>query len=966
MLMLQRAAENVNPSECNDPAVLLACSLGSDSCPAACQKKADDENNQESSINPYEGVVAGDLNIAVSTSNSTVSIPNDGVIKVAELNIKASENIQLQSLDVTRLGLSENSGIKVWIEKDWRRITSSSSFFGDSKANVTFNNGGYVVNGDEVLDLVISLDWTKVKAGSEIAFKLSNVVSSAKSSSVSPDTTGTYRTTQYTVTSLSTIGVNTWAVRSYNVSKDSSFSFWEFKLQNNSTASMEKDVLIRTITFKADGSIENLNNWKLLRDGKEVSSKVSIDGKTISFTVNDQLDSGKSATYKVTAEPTNIEKEGGDEYKLRIDKAQDIVAEEVGQNATAYRVGLKGERSTQDFSTIYMWTTKIAGGNITLARDEKFSSVVTADWGYSDATIAKGTIKVNQAIKFEDGAVLTVKTLSLTTASGNKLSDVIRKATLIINGKSYQASSIGTNNIVFEQEIYIDKGTHDVELQVSLQNVKPSGTLVNTPSFELNAISNTTFKTGKYVNSDETPFTTAQMAGTIRVSKVNIQAQKMSYKKNGPSADIEFVAGNTDERVVLEGQITNNSDKTLELNKFTLSGNNVSLNGEYACSTGTNITSQSACEALTWWTWARTSLTTSKKLWDFSVRFTEDGTTSSTIVLNSIGDNSVDSVTRTLEPGASIKFEVRMIPNADLVEGDAFRVAVTAEGKVDGNTTTTSPIYSANVKVKGSATAAIVASTSWKNLIVIPGASTEVASFNYNVKNDSVDLTDVVFSGLNLSGADIDDVVIDFDGNKPSITYVASDTALTLTFDNTLTLPVKNYKVKLFVTFNNHAVEKYNTAGTAQPVVISGVTLNATVNGATKSASWLGYSHYVAKAYPILSVKDKNTNSGSERLDVNVRKNKDDYTVELREVVSNLSGADWTVVAGSESSLTNNTGNIALDANTAVVIRDSHAKASINGIVFAVTDDDAHTIVYWAAGVGVKSTTMADFASLTL
>jgi hypothetical protein len=54
---------------------------------------------------------------------------------------------------------------------------------------------------------------------------------------------------------------------------------------------MEKDVLIRTITFKAEGSIENLNNWKLLRDGKEVSSKVSIDGKTISFTVNDQLDS---------------------------------------------------------------------------------------------------------------------------------------------------------------------------------------------------------------------------------------------------------------------------------------------------------------------------------------------------------------------------------------------------------------------------------------------------------------------------------------------------------------------------------------------------------------------------------------------------------------------------------------------------------------------------------------------------
>ena len=111
---------------------------------------------------------------------------------------------------------------------------------------------------------------------------------------------------------------------------------------------------------------------------------------------------------------------------------------------------------------------------------------------------------------------------------------------------------------------------------------------------------------------------------------------------------------------------------------------------------------------------------------------------------------SVDSVTTTIEPGKSIKFELRMIPNADLVSNDAFRVAVTAEGKVDGNTTTTSPIYSANVKVKGSATAAIVASTSGKNLIVLPGNKVEVAAFNYNVKNDSMDLDNVVFEGNGL------------------------------------------------------------------------------------------------------------------------------------------------------------------------------------------------------------------------
>jgi hypothetical protein len=70
---------------------------------------------------------------------------------------------------------------------------------------------------------------------------------------------------------------------------------------------MEKNVLIKSITFKVEGPIENLSNFRLLRDSKEVSSKYTIDGKSLTFAVNDQLDSGKAATYKVTAEPTNIE-----------------------------------------------------------------------------------------------------------------------------------------------------------------------------------------------------------------------------------------------------------------------------------------------------------------------------------------------------------------------------------------------------------------------------------------------------------------------------------------------------------------------------------------------------------------------------------------------------------------------------------------------------------------------------------
>jgi len=188
--------------------------MGATSCPAECQKTVTTGDN-----NQFSGVRAGDLSIALNSTNGTTSIPNDGVIKVAELNINASQDIQLQSLNVTRLGLSQNQGLKVWIEKDGRRITSSSSFFGDSKANLVFN-GGYVVKKGEKLDLVISLDKSKVQAGSELSFKLSDVTSSAMNTTVSPDTTGIYRTTNYSVTSLSFLPM-TNADRNYNISKDS-------------------------------------------------------------------------------------------------------------------------------------------------------------------------------------------------------------------------------------------------------------------------------------------------------------------------------------------------------------------------------------------------------------------------------------------------------------------------------------------------------------------------------------------------------------------------------------------------------------------------------------------------------------------------------------------------------------------------------------------------------------------------
>ena len=897
MLMLQRTTNVEKGAKCNDPVTVLACTMGAASCPAECQKTVTTGDN-----NQFSGVRAGDLSIALNSTNGTTSIPNDGVIKVAELNINASQDIQLQSLNVTRLGLSQNEGLKVWIEKDGRRITSSSSFFGDSKANLVFN-GGYVVKKGEKLDLVISLDNNKVKAGSELSFKLSDITSSAMNTTVSPDTTGIYRTTNYAVTSLSFLSM-TNAARKYNITKDSSFSFGEFKLQNDSPASMEKNVLIKNITFKVEGAdISNLKDFKLLRNGKELKTTYLVNGRDVTLTINDQLDSGKSAVYKVIATPTNIENADGDGYTFVIRRAEDVIAEELGQNSVGYRVAIKG------LTNVNLNKTTIMGGTITLTRDANFPSVVNADWGYSDVTIAKGTIKLNQATKFEGGLVLPKK------AASSQLTGAVRRASLVIGGRTYQATDITTTGLVFNSEVYLERGTHNIELMVSIPSVQST-----TRSFELENISKDSFLKGAYLNSDETPFTGAHMVGTVRIAKVNIQAQKLGFKKTGPVEDVKIVQGNTDEKVIFAGEITNAGDKTLEISQIVLTGADATVTGGV-------------------------------KLADVSLHLA-DGSTSSTVAIKKGETATIDSITTTVEPGKSLKFELRAINNADILAPNDYRFDVMAKGTLEGNTVTTTVLKSAYVKVSEHATTTVVGNSSAKNSIVLPGHSTEVASFNYNVKNDTVDIDGLEIAGTNFAAGDVDDVVVRFGDIVPAVDSVtASATGVFVKFANLVTLPAKNYNVKVAMNFSEGAVNATRKNLTAVTVY----------NGTTpKGTGTISYGHYVAKAFPILAVKEKNTNSGNERLDLNVTKNTDEYKVVVDAINATANGASVTFnkVSGTPGAFT----TVELSKDNAEVARSTTAKTAVQSINFTVTDDSGTPVAY----ANVDASNIADFASLAL
>ena len=879
-------------------------------------------NNTGTNNNSFSGVKAGDLSISLNSTNGVTSIPTTGVVKVAEITANATQDVQLHSLDITRLGLSTNQGLKVWVEKDGRRISSSSTFFGDSKATVVFN-GGYVVKKGDKLDLVVSLNGTP--AGSELSFKVSNVASSAMNTSVSPDTTGIFRTTTYAVTSLEFVNTPNLN-RTYNIAKDSVFSFGEFKLQNNSPVSMEKNVLIKAITFRVTGGdVKNLKDFKLLRNGKTLTGEATINGREVTLTVNDQLDSGKSAVYKVVATPTNIENENGDDYTFSIRKGEDVIAEELGQNSVGYRVSVV-HGST--WSPVLLWTTKIKGGTITLARDNNFPSVVNADWGYSDVTIAKGKITLNQATRFVGGITLDRK-----TATTVNLKNVVRRAALVIWGRTYQATSINEDKILFNSEIYLDRGAHDIELQVSLQS-KEDATI---SAFEFENLKSENFKDGMYLNSDETDFAPSHLVGSLRVAKVNVQAQKIAFRKNGPAEDVKLVAGNTDEKVIFSGEITNTSNKNLEVTQFALKKNSGTVAGAVDTT----------------------------KLADVFVHFA-DGSSSSTSVVNNAGVTTIDSVALSLKPGESVKFELRAINSPSLVANDDYRLSVKAKGTLEGNTVETVELNSAYVKVAGAATTSVVSNTNDKNKIVAPGVLTDVASFNYNVKNDSVDLDTITIATNNLTTANLDDVSVSFDNITPSVeSYKIDGNVLTVKFASLLTLPAKNYKVKVSVNFSENTINATAAGALQTEKTFGAVNL---LNGTTpKGTGTMSFKLYVAKAFPIVSLKEKTTSDGNEKLDLNVVKNTDDYKVELVKINATYNKddthpqepAEFKKASGAAVAFT----DVVLSKDVAEVARAQRQPGvAVKSISFNVTDDEGKIAKY----ENVDASNIADFASLSL
>ena len=541
MLMLMRSVNVVTPSECKDPAVILACALGGDACPARCKGKGPDTTNTGTNN------TAGDLNInVVDYSNQIRSVPMVGISIFNAIKFDATNDVTVNSVTLERVGLSSRSDIKgVWFEKDGIAVSSRGTVATDGKVMTNFNKG-FKVKSSETLDLVVEL--SGASAGAEVAFKFIGVDSTAKNA-VYNAVTSTYRTAKYDVAALDFSNVGGTGNVVYKLGNQSELTFGQFKVSNQAKGD-DRNVFLKSVTFRNNGTADLnslLKNVKVMRDNKVVSKSVSMDGRNITITLEDTINAGKAVVYTVMGEVASLERVG-DTVQLELRKDRDLVAYEA---STKFRTTMN--KPIQDNSWI-MKNYKIDGGRVTLTNTAAFPKTVDAGSGSSDVVIADGTLTVAEPIKLP----------KMTLAVNN--TGVVRSLVLEIGGSRY-ASTVNGTAFVFD-DVYVNK-TASIKLIASLESLPAH----NSVQFVPTTIGSLAFGSakGEYTNNSE-DLKGNDIAGAVQIAKINVKEAQFTLK-NKASSTQKVTLTESSIKTIFEGEMVAPKGD-INVTEVTLSGLN--------------------------------------------------------------------------------------------------------------------------------------------------------------------------------------------------------------------------------------------------------------------------------------------------------------------------------------------------------------------------------------------------------
>lgn len=573
----------------------------------------------------------------------------------------------------------------------------------------------------------------------------------------------------------------------YNVG-ESDVLLWEFRLATTG----DRNNVFKSVTLRNAGTADLLNSVEglaIYNDGKKVSTNVAISGREVTFTVNSEIENGKTENYQIRGNIVSSDR-NNDTVIFELRNSTDLV---VVEQATSFSAPILWV-----VATVTMGTSTIIGGDLLLTRDTSVGLNQTVSASTNDVVLLSAKFNPKEAVTLED--------VRINYNSSAGLFNQFTSLRLLVDGRTIStytpaSTDLGNGTFTFDTTFTASQAT---TVQV-VWNVKNNATLNSTFNISTFAAADLWVASKRYVSNDET----AVINGSSQGINLVIANSTLTLTRNDAidSSNNTVVSGATD--VTLLGF----SARANDVSDVRITAINPVANyngGGFSVANVNNVRLYNGDTVIA-----------TRNNFDFSGL-------SVTIPKNTaVNFKIVADFTNTLTAANSIT--LNLAPNAVVARN------------VSSNETVSAPAVSGQtIAFVASGNAVVRANTSQaSSTIVTPSTSeTSVLRFDIEAKNDKLRLTDLYVTrvgAVDLTAA-LRTASINVDGRKIEGTALNADT-LYFSIGNSNPIVVNKDQVKtldLMVSFNDSSARtnqafQFRVAQNADLAV--GVAVNGTSNG---------------------------------------------------------------------------------------------------------------------------------------
>jgi hypothetical protein len=647
-------------------------------------------------------VTGGNVEVSLNPASPiSQTVPKSGLVPFGKFDFTAgSSDVSVNSIKLKREGLSNRTDIRrVYFEKDWMRVSNRTNVATDDTVLVSFSPALVIRAGSTMtLDLVAELKDGGAEIGAEHRFSIlsaSDIDSTATVQGSYPVRTAVMKIGSYTVQTVAITPV-TVAWNSYTVwEKD--VTLWEIRI----TTQWDKNNIFKSIALRNDGTADvaaSLSNLSLYNDWVKVSSTVEMSGRDVVFTLNSEIENGRTENYQIRADISSAER-STETYEFQIRNSTDVsvVEKETGFSAPI----------TLTPNPLGLGSVTVEWGDLLLSRDTSYTLNQTVAASTNDVVLWASKLNVDEPITVEDVSVAF-------SSVGNGL-DKFSSIKLVVGSTTvatYTPAS-GETSFVFESSFTISENT-PVRVLWTLRSNASGLFTISSVKLGNNVASNV-----KYVSNDEN----ATINGTVAWIATTVANATLTLTRN------DWVDNNT----LVPGA------KDVLLLWFALRANDVS---------DVKITSIKPVKS---WTVADSNIT--------NVRLYQGDTLLNT--KNNFDFNSLN-ITITKNQSVSFRIVAdfnNSVTAAQTVQLTLNGSNVTARNVSSNETVTPSTnVTSENFAFStgGSVNVTVNSSQASRSIVTPSTSETSVFKFDLEAKNDKLRLTDLYIrntSGLQLASA---------------------------------------------------------------------------------------------------------------------------------------------------------------------------------------------------------------------